>query len=292
MKAIKLILVFALILGGVIGAFLLVRKSKTNSLSNIPDTTFQTYRDQIINDWENEGDWNEQLFLSNCNLIQLLSKSYDVSTLRDLNTKMAIEIVYEKIFAEWATRSCRKNVIYKYSEAINVIVSNDGNAKTDANVAKIKRVRGVYDSAYQLANQEIGLKPRFDDNDWNSYADYSYQITEKTNKILENSDYKSYLSNIDNIKNGLNAIPDKLSKGKNRFYNELADQIISSYSIIAPSERTESQLKDLRNLISRFTNEYCSNQKLSKFAEAFANDVNKNVEAKETNVAAPTFTLG
>ena len=83
------------------------------------------------------------------------------------------------------------------------------------------------------------------------------------------------------IKNGLNAIPEKLSNGQTRFYNELASAIISYYSQTTSSERTRAELNNLRNAISKYEDEYSSNNRLSSFARDYANDVYNNENRNE-----------
>lgn len=283
MKAIKLVLTFVVILGGVLGAFYLFTTSEDVTLTPPQDTTYQTFREQIEKDWEQVGDWDEQLFMKHCNLVQQLSAlyQYETATLNDLNTKTATEVVYKKIFDEWNLPSCAKNTVEKYNNAIKVIESKDNNAKTDPNVQKIKSVYTTYISAYNLAHQGIGLTPHFDGSNWNSYSNYSSSMTDKRTSMLGNSNYKEYLSNIVDIKNGLNAIPEKLSKGRTRFYNELASAIISYYSQTTSSERIRTELNNLRNTISKYKGEYSSDSRLSSFARDYANDVYNNENNNE-----------
>ena len=281
MKAIKLVLTFVIILGSVLGAFYLFTNAGGGTLPPPPDTTYQTFREQFEKDWEQAGDWDEHLFMSHCDLVQQLSAQYETATLNDLNTKTATEVVYKKIFDEWNSPSCVKNTIEKYNNAIKVIESKDNNAKTDPNVQKIRNVYAVYISAYSLAHQGIGLTPHFDGSNWNSYSNYSSSITDKRTSMLGNSNYKEYLSNIVDIKNGLNAIPEKLSNGRTRFYDELAIRIISYFSQTPSSERVESELKKLRNVIGDYEREYSSNSRLISFARDYANDVYNNENKNE-----------
>jgi len=281
MKAVKLIIIFIFILVGVIGAFYLFTNTGVGTLPPPPDTTYQTFREQFEKDWEQVGDWDEQLFMNHCDLVQQLSAQYETATLNDLNTKTATEVVYKKIFDEWNSPSCAKNTVEKYNNAIKVIESKDNNAKTDPNVQKIKSVYTTYISAYNLAHQGIGLTPHFDGSNWNSYSNYSSSMTDKRASMLGNSNYKDYLSNIAEIKNGLNAIPEKLSHGRTRFYNELASAIISYYSQTTSSERVRTELNNLRNTISKYEGEYSSDSRLSSFARDYANDVYNNENNNE-----------
>ena len=281
MKAIKLTLAFICILGGVIGAFFIINHNIGGTLPPPPDDTYKIYRDQFVKDWEQANDWNEQLFMSHSDMIQQLSTQFDTESLNDLNTKTATEIVYKKIFDEWKSSSCARNIIEEYSGAIKVIESKDNNATKDPNVQKIKNVYLTYTTAYSLAHQNIGLTPHFNGSSWNSYSSYSSSIENKMRSMLNNSNYKTYLSNIAEIKNGLNAIPNKLSVGRTRFYEGLANSIEHYYSRINRENRTDSELKALRNTIRKYEDEYKPSKRLSHFANDYAEDVAYNESREE-----------
>ena len=281
MKAIKLTIIFIVILGGIIGAFLLFNRDKVVTLPPLSDQAYKTYRDQIVNGWEQADDWDEGLYQSNCDLIQQLSTQFETKSLNDLNTQTATKIVYDKIFDEWKSQSCAKNVIEKYNDAIKVIESKDNNAKNNPNVQTIKNVYLTYSTAYSLAHQSIGLTPHFNGNSWNSYSSYSSSIENKMKSMLNNPNYQKYLSNIVDIKNGLSAIPDKISTGRARFYEGLANSIIHYYSQINRAERSRSELNVLRNVKSRYEGEYRSNYRLSSFVNDYAYDVSYNESREE-----------
>lgn len=276
MKSIKIFIVFIIVLGSIVGLFYLVQTKNSKPIPSISDTTYQSYREQIEGDWEQAGDWDEQLFLSHCDLLRQLSVQYETATLNDLNTKTAIEIIQKKIFEEWATPSCSKVAVDRYNNAIKVIESQDNNAKDDLNVQKIKRVYGVYSVAYGLSHQGVGLSPHFDGSNWNSYSSFSSSLMSKRNSILNNSDYKENLANIVDIKRGLEGLPDKLANGRKRFGDELAGSIINYYSQTAPSARSQLGLNELRNVINKYEVEFSSNNRLSAFARSYANDVFRN----------------
>lgn len=281
MKAIKIFGVFILILSGVVGVFYLVHGKNFKPMPSISNTTYQSYREQIERDWELAGDWNEQLFLSHRDLLRQLSVQYETTTLNDLNTKTAIEIIQKRIFEEWSSPSCSKVTVDKYNNAIKVVESQDNSAKDDPNVQMIKRVYDVYSAAYGLSHQRVGLSPHYDGSKWNSYSAYSSSMTNKRNSILSNSDYKEYLTNIVDIKHGLEDLPGKLANGRKLFSEELAGSIISYYSQNAPSARCQSGLNELRKTISKYEGEYSSNSHLNTFAKSYANDVFKNECGKE-----------
>lgn len=277
MKIVKLLLVFVLILGGVVGAFYLIGGGTTSGLEEPSDDTYQTYRKQFENDWKNKGDWSDSLFSAHCDIVRMLSVEYNVAPLKDLNTTTAVEIVYDKIFKEWKSVSCRKTVVENYIKALDKIQNEDENAKSNPNVQKIISVNNTYKKALALAHKRIGLSPGFDGSSWRSFSSYSNSILSEKESMQDNENYKQYLANINDIKNGLNAIPSKLNNAKSRFYNELANEIVNHYRSIEQSSRTRSQLNEMRDARNKFNNEApSSNSYLNNFCNTFADDVDRN----------------
>lgn len=263
MKAIKLIIIFIVLLGGVVGAFFLLTDVEIDVLPSPSNTIYQSFSDEIKDDWKKKGDWDEKLFLRHCESISQLGTKSETGTLKDLNTTTGIEIVDRKIFDAWSSASCQKSTIEKYIQAIQVIEREDKNAETDVRVKKIRSVYATYCEAYRLAHQSIGLSPSFNGYSWNSYNNYAASVRGKRDHMLGNSIYKEHLSGILELKNGLNSIPDKLSAGKTHFYNALADRIISYYS------RTRGQLDNLRNVKSKFDQEFHKVGKLDRFVDEY-----------------------
>ena len=142
---------------------------------------------------------------------------------------------------------------------------------------KIISVNNTYRKAFELAHKSIGLTSGFDGSSWNSFSSYSNSTLTEKSSIQENENYKQYLVNIKDIKDGLNAIPSKLDNAKSRFYNDLANEIVYHYLNIEQSLRTRSQLNELRDARNRFNNEApSSNSYLNDFCNTFADDVERN----------------
>lgn len=277
MKALKLTLLFVAIVAVIVGAFYVFSGDDSKShRTRTDDTTFKEYRAQFTKDWQDIGDWDEALFRSHCETLRQLSTDHDVEALRDMNSKSATEIVYKKIFDEWKSPQCRKDVVDKYAKAVKVIESEDPNASADPNIKKIKKVDGVYQSAYSLAHQGMGLRPRFDGRRWNSFSGYATSMKNKQREMLGNETYKEYLSNIIDIKGGLDKIPSKVDAARSPFYRSLAGEIRSYYSRIGRDRRTGSQLQNLRGAVSRYNNEYGSNGSLSSLVREYSSDVSRN----------------
>lgn len=277
MKPIKLIITFVLILGGIVAAFHIILKPDPTPIIVFDGTALQEYRKQFEDDWKNAGDWNEDMFKSHCDLIhQLEIQNYDIVALNDMNTATAVEVVYEQIFNEWKTPTCKRQKIDNYMKAIATIEQSEVNAASNPNVELIKQVNKVYLQAYNLSKKKLGLTPIFDGYTWNSYSSYASSIESQKSSILNNPEYMEYLNNITEISYGLSSISAKLSSGRASFYNSLALKIRLYYEDTPRSERTRSDLSRLRNVISKYESEYSSNSSLNSFARSYADDVYEN----------------
>lgn len=276
MKAIKLLFSFILLLGGLIVTLYLINGHSTDSLPPISDNTYQKFSNQIKNEWAQRNDWDDSLYFKHRDLVHQLSKKFETRSLSELVTNTAIEIVYDKIFGEWEKTTCQKPVVDNYVRAIGIIEKEDSNAKTNPNVIKIKDVNKSYKSAYSFAHQSVGISPNFDGQTWKSFSNYNDSITKKRTAILNDANYRQYLTNINEIKTKLNDISNKLSEAKTHFYNTLAKEIIKYYSKIDSSLRNRSELNKLRNHINTFNNEYSPNNDLREFSKSFAKDVTNN----------------
>lgn len=276
MKAIKLILVFIVVLGGVVLAFYYSTRADIIESNAISDSSLQQYREQFEKDWESAGDWNKDIFMRHCDLIKQLSTTNEIESLNDLNTSTAVEVIYKRIFNEWGKKNCSKNKIDKYIAAISTIEDSDNRASSNPNIKLIKEVNYVFTKAYKFSHQKFGLVPQFDGSNWNSYTVYSSGIESQKRKILEDVNYKKYLSNIYEISYALDNVTLRLSEGRKKFYNTLALEIIESYNVKLNTERTRADLNSLRNIISKYENEYGSNTSLSSFVSSYADNVYEN----------------
>lgn len=276
MKVIKLTLIFASILGCVVAAFFLIPDKPKTKLPPIKNSTYETYRQQFEKDWQQKGDWNTNLFNSHCDIVNQLSSKYETRPLKDFNTGTAVRIVFRRIFEEWRSSSCHKEIVDEYMKAIEIIEGTDVNAKTNTKVALIKKVYSTYKTAYNLANKKIGLTPQFDGITWNSYKNYRNSIMSHRNSVIGNADYKQYLSNISAIRNAMISIPGKLDSAERRFYQSLSYSIKNYYEDIPSNERNRHQLNNLRSVRNRYEEEYSSNTSLNILAKDFLYDVEKN----------------
>ena len=188
MKALKLILLFLVILGAVVGIFYLVTlPPKIVELPPIDDETREEYRQKFEYEWQGAGDWDENIFMQHLEELNQLSADYSVEDLRTFDRRTITEIISQKIFGEWEKGDCKKAEIDKYIKAVDIICNNNSDAKTDPDIKLIKEVNVTYRAALKLADKKIGLAPTFNGTKWNSYTDYSNSIKKEKKNIEDNN---------------------------------------------------------------------------------------------------------
>ena len=273
MKALKLAGLFVVVLAVFIGVFLLIPNGENSKLPPVSANLYETYRQQITSEWEQAGDWQESLFKQNHDLVQQLSTKYTgekIDALRQLNSRSAIEVVKKKVFEEWASPTCKKATVDQYVRGVNTIIKTDPAVKSDNDVKQILDVNNTYVAAYNLAHKGVGLKPSFNGDSWQSYDSYAQSLKKQKADIMHRSNYTQYLSNITDIKNGLNAIDSKLKQGRTTYYKSLASAIIDYFRHV---ERNTENLNKLRSARNRYENEYQANSNLTEFTREFAQNI-------------------
>lgn len=290
MKAIKLILLFIAVLGCIVGFFFLSGGSGEGGIEVADADQIQKYRKECKKAWQRNQDWNEETFLK---YHDLASQSKNTQ-LKDLNTSKAITITKNKIFAQWHSSDCHHDSIQKYLDAIKTIKSKDSNAKNNVSVKEIEKVDSVYQVAYTFVNDDKQYKiyPSLTgsnyDFEWTKFSDHSKvkKINQQKKDITDNPDYTEHLSNIDEIKTGLDDIPNKLEKSKEKYYNKLAEKLVKEFQKIPKEERIRIQLNNLGDAQTTIQNENngTAPETLSKFYTEFDQDVENNeYKAYENN---------
>lgn len=276
MKSLKLILIFLVVLGVVVGAFLLIDGGGSASIKVNADASYEEYRQQIARSWEELGDWDEANYAKQCNLVKQLQDEYEVEATNILalqNSQTALEIVHKKIFEEWDKADCQESVVRKYNEAKNTIRASHAAIGNDPNLTSIESVYATYCSALSLSKDKCTLSTGFNGTSWNNFSAHHTKKIKARNEMLANSNYKTYLSHISSIKQGLNSFESKLATAKVDFYNKLANSIKSHYH---GKERTYENKRLLSNAISKYERESNNSEKkreLRRFEAQFENEV-------------------
>lgn len=253
MKFLKLILIFVIILGGVVLAFTLLPDADSGKdVNKLSADTMKKYYDKVTQEWETAGDWNDSLFLSHCNLVEQLSRQYaHTEALQDLVTETSTHICYRKVMEEWSRENCREDVVDKYMKAFDCIRKKDRKANYNKELMNALDINATYREALQLARATFGLRPNFNGETWQSFANYGNRILDQRDRILSHPNYVNHLSGITEIKNGLETIPDRLWEPRGRFYATLAHQICSHFK----KNPTAETLRRLRLVYGRLRSE-------------------------------------
>lgn len=274
MKALKLIITFVVILGGVVLAAYLAGGGPGIGISIGEQSDYDVLKNKISKNWTEKGDWDKETFDKNMQLINQSKNDLDGSaqTLYDQNYNEAVKIINDKIIAQWASAGCSHSVVDKYYGAITTIGSKEQYKKrvaSDANIAKIRKIYSVYKNALALSTKSLGSSPGFNGSSWNSYDVYCSKIRSQRNSILNDNTYKTYLKNITSIKSGLNSIDNKLASGRTAFYNKLAAEIKAYYE---SKERSYPNLNSLRSVRDKFKLESGSSA-LDSYEAQFADEI-------------------
>lgn len=282
MKAIKLILLFTVILGCIIGFFFLTGGRDNEDLYINDANQIQKYSNDCKKAWQRNQDWNKETFLK----YHELASQLENKQLKDLNTAEAIKITKSKIFAEWQSNTCNHDTVQKYLDAIKTIKSKDSNAQNNGTVKNIEEVDSVYQKAYKFVNntKQFEIYPSLRGSNyeysWTNFSDHSKvkKILKQKDEIKANSNYIEHLSNIEEIKTGLDDIPNKLEKSKEKYYNKLAEKLVKEFKEIPKEERIRIQLNNLGDAQTTIEEENngTAPEELSKFYTEFETDVENN----------------
>ena len=280
MKIVKLFFTFLVILAVVVGLLFLKWGDKgDSSINKTVGISFEVQSDKIKSYWEDFTKWEERKYIYYH--IMAAQSSTDLGKdksdlLVEINSECAIKNVQEYIIKEWKSPTCKPDVIRIYINAISTIEQYYPNAEHNEDVKKIRAINELYKEARNLATKNLGKKPDFKDIRWEPYSKYEDNIKRQRDNIKKDSNY-SYICNIKEINDGLNGIESKLKKGKDRFYNDLSEQIVDYYGKIEAEKRNKNQLNNLRTFASIIKSEYGKiPDVLNDFITKFDNDVEEN----------------
>lgn len=277
MKILKLACVFLIVVAAVVGIMWLTGVTGGGGQTSMPNEILNEYKQDFRKGWSDAGDWDKDLFVRYCKDVETLSKSYDVTELKDFNVNEANDIVYKKIFAKWNSASCAKADVDVYVKAADIITAYDVKMNKNEGIEKLRRVNEVYRNADNLATMNVSLTPQFTGSSWNDFNAYATGIMNRKNSILGSNDYKDYLSNINYIKTGLNSIEPKISAARTTFYNSLETSICRHYGDISPRSRDRRLLETLKTVRTKYENESSrESAKIKNLCSRFEEDVTYN----------------
>lgn len=273
MKLLKLLLLFAAILGGIVAASLWLRPQPASELPAIPNETLAQNRERFEQEWQQQGDWDRQMFLAQCNMVDQLGTLHDVSELRTFVAQKALQVVRNRVVAEWASPTCREYQVDKYVSAIDTITSNCPAQRSAPEVLEVKRVNAVYRRALAFVNRTVGMSPDYRGRDnWNSFTQYANSLHNTRTALLSNADYKQYLVRITRITDGLQGLDHRIDAARERFRADLARSIMDYYR---QAGYTTHNYADLTFAVSAYYRQFRYDSQLEDFSGNFYNRVRR-----------------
>ena len=285
MKGLKLLGIFVLVCAIVIGIFFVpdLIRSEGGGSGSEELTDYEQLVARVTSSWKEEDIDIYNVFVDNHYSICHLDDDYSfskVDALRNSNTQTAVEKTFDRAKELWSDASCRVNDIRRIVATLDSICLTDSLAGYEENFQTLKRVNNVYNRARSFVQESYEATPRFNGQSWTPFSVYAKSVGRRKESIQENSDYRKYLSNISEIKNGLNSVESKLSSAKDKYYSGLKDLIEDHFKNIRKNDRERGQLEVLTDVMQCYRNETGQNV-FGELYREYLNDVEANEERKK-----------
>lgn len=275
MKILKLIGFFVIVAALFVGVSFI--KGSEEGSENVPqgaDSIFTKLNEKIELEWIGVNTWNQKLFDT-----QLYRVENNKDYIRKAQSDLLIDAIgahacakiWDAMKAELSKSDCKKSEIKKLVAGKKYVVSKSQFASSNANIKSVDSCYTSYKTIREFATKKFKKDPEFNDASWQNYSDYKAGQRKLKEKYLKDPYYK-YLKNIDEIKNGLNEIDNKLSSAEKEYYANLSKKIIEYFDA---QERTEENKDKLSTCMNRFKKEWSIPDNLRSFRDKFYKEVEK-----------------
>lgn len=274
MKALKLILI-ALVVAAVIGGLLLLTgKSSSQSGGGRDNDLYNRLESELSEEWEQASDWNRQLFdqsLSTLNHNRRdLGSGYQ--TLADMVSEYALDHLYNSTMAQYRRSDCTPAQAEQFNADLNHFLSK---TQGFAGSEKVTTMQGTYKLYIDIlalvddSKKSVAAAFNFDSDTWTDFRSYEQRQLKRRDNCTGNI-YYNYVSNIDDVRNGLSQVPANLAAAKSRFKDDLAGRIIRAYD---GHEKTADLYDRLSYLSSSFTEQFGRNDRLTTYVRSYRDAV-------------------
>ena len=277
MRAIKLIVIFLLLVGGIFLALnweLLFSVEAKNpdgfAEDDVVDTTDMC--DEIRDAWTKQAGWNDQLYQSQRadidqkRAMNMFSKEgYNTvnNCLRETAANKACDS-YATAIKDSVFRDSKLQICYKGVEAIKVAEKLDA----DPRILRVDQLHHLYTNISRFVRSRHEITPLLEaeTGDWKSFSELQSAIIFQAKRYRENSLFKE-LSHIPGFKDGLDgdALKQQTERQRKDFYLRLSQQIVSYFKSEEPTEKNVSLLNSVwQKFIGEEPN---SDNRIKEFAE-------------------------
>ena len=287
MKYIKLLLI-VVILGGLIYGILQIINPSPNVIIINPQASkiLNELKTNVDNDWDNASSWSKDTYETTISDIKTHKKELDTESVGNYETLMryANEKVRDKLVEfvndEFKKTNCSSQKIKELKDAIDYFIKDNENVTAkDSKIATVYGKIGLYNQILAFGRKTFALSPGFNisNGSWNDIIAYRESQLKLRQNFKSNSYYSS-ISHINDVKNSLNSLENKLSKAQSNFEINLSKEIISAYKNVP---RTESYFSKLHSVYLKFYGQnYNDYGKLSELRQRFKKEMDDS-EIKE-----------
>ena len=262
-KIFKLILLFSVIVGGYVGIqFIDVHPGPIDG-HGTDETTFKKYGELYLQEWSSVAKWDEKMFESHMSEIQ---EKYEMAYLTEYQRNLLVENVCtyainkldSVLCAEWKKSNCKRENINSQYQGVDTVANY---LKGDARVNKLQGIKKNYDKIYSLIrslnHKTLGAEPKVnDDYSWESFEATASKKKKDANKYREMSDYKTYFSNIAEIKSNISSdnVESVIKKASINYYSQIAMALVNKFSEDWKNAVNAKDSSALDKLMSLMTN--------------------------------------
>jgi hypothetical protein len=269
MKAVKLILIFVVILAAVVGALWLIPGGNdTDDSSEDKDQIVQEQEDNLESKFKDADQWNVALYNNVLSSLTYYKKELGsgYSSLKYRLNKSSLDRIYDEMLAEFSKANCSRMEIERYHSGLKMVTTDDNSLANEDEAKLLNATYSLYKTALGVANN-IGLSVGFNKaaKSWNNFQAYKQKkLAEKS--AVKNSPYFKYISNVNDVNAALNSLDGKLDAARNAFKSSLAQAIIHAYS---GGEKSKSEFFALGQTRDKYKSEFGDNEALKSFVISY-----------------------
>ena len=274
MKILKLLGIFIVVLGIVIGA-LYIKSALTDADSDdikiiLPDNVTDQ-RAEMEDFWNRAEDWDAKHFEAEYSHIQqCLHANYIDHAAANQLTSLLCNLVINRMHGlqvgEYHKSDCNIGIVKGYMKGINAVCQKLSSYNNDDRVRQLRDIEKLYDEISTFGKSSFIPGNNLSENadgshQWLDYDSYAKGRRQKAADYRENSTYLEFLKNITVLKNGISeeSVNSRLTKGKKSYGSALANAIAAAYEAIPAGEVTQTTFSNIRKDYQNFYRQYGRN---------------------------------
>ena len=296
MKILKLLGIFIVVLGIVIGA-LYIKSALTDADSDdikiiLPDNVTDQ-RAEMEDFWNRAEDWDSKHFEAEYSHIQqCLHANYIDHAAANQLTSLLCNLVINRMHGlqvgEYNKSDCNIGIVKGYMKGIDAVCQKLSSYNNDDRVRQLRNIEKLYDEISTFGRSSCIPGNNLSENadgshQWLDYDSYAKGRRQKAADYRENSTYLEFLKNITVLKNGISeeSVNSRLTKGKKSYGSALANAIAAAYEAIPAGEVTQTTFNSIKKDYQNFYRQYGRNNESAD--DVMSNELIKIEEKMKQN---------